>query len=175
MSTRSKNYIDKFWSKVSIGRKDDCWRWLAHIGKDGYGVFSVYSKLLKAHRFSWLITNTEKDIPEGLCICHKCDNRFCVNPNHLFLGTYVDNMQDMIKKGRQSVGMCHGKKLRGEKNGKVKLTQIQVDEMRKIAKTEKITQHELAEMYNISETQVSNILSGKRWNKYYRRPLWRKK
>lgn len=88
----------RFWSKVSIGAPDDCWEWQAYATKQGYGKFSIGKKLYMAHRVSYKLTYGDFD--QSLDCCHKCDNPRCVNPNHLFLGTTKDNMQDMLSKGR---------------------------------------------------------------------------
>ena len=90
--------MDRFWSKVKVGAADECWEWQAGLDSDGYGRIQFDGKRQGAHRFSWILHNT--DIPQGMCICHRCDNPACVNPNHLFLGTQVDNIYDMVSKNR---------------------------------------------------------------------------
>jgi len=77
-----------FWTKVSdIGTKG-CWMWKGRTGRGGYGYFTYGPKTYRAHRLSWLITRGE--IPEDIFVCHRCDVPACVNPDHLFLGTYYD-------------------------------------------------------------------------------------
>ena len=85
-------------SKVNIHGPNGCWEWQACTRPDGYGHYRYKYKNWLAHRFSWTLTNGE--ILEELCVLHKCDNRKCVNPNHLFLGTYKDNAVDRENKGR---------------------------------------------------------------------------
>jgi hypothetical protein len=109
---------ERFWLKVHIC-PEGCWEWLAHRNWGGYGKFSVNTKgKIKshfAHRMSWELTFGA--IPTGLWVLHHCDNRCCVRPDHLFLGTRIDNMRDAMEKGRFPVGM---------KSKKCKLTDEQV-------------------------------------------------
>jgi hypothetical protein len=79
-----------------------CWIWLGAIKSYGYGSIKYRNKDMRANRVSWLAFKGE--IPKGLCVLHHCDNPACVNPDHLFLGTLKDNMQDCIKKGRRHHG-----------------------------------------------------------------------
>ena len=80
---------------------DDCWEWLAYKNEGGYGYFRSNKKHTRAHRYAYEhYKNNDQPIPNNLCVCHHCDNPGCVNPNHLFLGTYKDNAQDKSRKGR---------------------------------------------------------------------------
>lgn len=87
--------MERFWNKVE--KTESCWNWIASTDRK-YGHFLFQGKLIKAHRFSFMLENGE--IPQGLDVCHHCDNPKCVRPSHLFLGTRSDNMRDMIAKGR---------------------------------------------------------------------------
>jgi hypothetical protein len=126
-----------------------CWNWIANYRR--YGHLKVDGKNTAAHRFSYSHFNGE--IPEGLLVCHKCDNSLCVNPNHLFLGTYKDNHNDMVAKNRRA-------SFAGEKNGRSKLNAIQAQEIKSISKSYR----EIAKQYNVSHTIVALIKKGKIWN-----------
>lgn len=113
VSEDSSNYwhapielTDKFWRNVLKGGPDDCWNWTGFKIR-GYGRLNYRCKSLRAHRYSYAIHR--EPIPPGLNVCHSCDNRSCVNPKHLWLGTYKDNYLDCRKKGRHSHGRKHGR------------------------------------------------------------------
>jgi len=114
----------RFWKKISKTDGNECWVWTGNSLKDGYGMFSLKNSGFLAHRVSWTIANGKIADP-SLFVLHECDNPKCVNPDHLFLGTHQDNMDDMIAKGRKRVATgdasgarTHPEKLkRGDENG----------------------------------------------------------
>lgn len=141
----------RFWSRVSVSSCDDCWLWAGSCNRDGYGTATI-GHIHGAHRVAYTLTYGE--IPPGLYVCHSCDNRACVNPNHLWLGTCRDNMRDMVLKGRSS---------HGSRNGRAKVTAEQVKEMRS-RRLRGDLQRDIALDYGISRWQVGKILNGKRWS-----------
>lgn len=93
----------RFWAKVHKHPGDGCWVWTASVIRSGYGRFGLQgagARTVGAHRFSFELANGP--IPDGMCICHRCDNPKCVRPSHLFLGSFSDNTRDAINKGRRS-------------------------------------------------------------------------
>lgn len=151
---------NKFLSKVDIKSDDECWYWASTKFPNGYGRFKFKEdgrwRDLLAHRVSYEIKNGE--IPKGLVICHKCDNRSCVNPNHLFAGTQAQNLADMDRKGRR---VNYDKS--GERNPSSKLTKEQVIEIRNKYVPKVYTGRMLAEEYGVSIPLIEKILSRRVW------------
>jgi hypothetical protein len=143
---------ERFWSKVDKKGKNECWEWLTGKNWGGYGIFSIDRRKHAAHRVSWQINIGP--IPKGKFVCHKCDNPGCVNPNHLFVGTHRENMQDMIRKGRA---------FRGYRINYHKLSSEQVEEIRLEYAQGSCRQVDLAHKHNISKTQIGRIVRGEDW------------
>ncbi len=131
----------RFWEKVEIADEDTCWLWLGATQLQGYGVFSANSKTTLAHRYSYQL---HKGPIGNLCVLHFCDNPGCVNPNHLFLGTQSNNMQDMHNKNR------HNKR---------KLTLKQLEEIRRKYIPRIYSQRELAKEYNVAQITIFDIVN----------------
>ena len=121
----------------------------------GYGAFAIGRKAHGAHRVSWELHNSP--IPDGLFVLHHCDNPLCVNPEHLFLGTQRDNMQDAYKKGRT----FHFDPEHHVTNGK--LSSVQVKEIRRLWVEDGWQQKDIRLLYGISSSNISRIITGKQW------------
>ena len=107
------NIKDRFESKFVPEPNSGCWLWVAAVDKDGYGQFWSDGNTRHAHRTSYRLYVGE--IPESLCVLHRCDVSACVNPAHLFLGTHADNIVDKVAKGRQARGDEHGSRKHPER------------------------------------------------------------
>lgn len=142
----------RFWSKVDVGEGDACWEWQAGKSDTGYGQFGIRGRLWGAHRVAWVLTFGP--IPEGLLVCHRCDNPGCVNPYHLFLGTHKDNRRDAARKGRvtKGEGVCSSK-----------LTEDEVWEIRELLE-EGVPRQEIADEFGVSRWSINAINRGKFWS-----------
>lgn len=145
----------KFWSRVRYGA--DCWEWTGPPGDVGYGTMSVSGKQRRCHRIAWVLEHGAE--PEkGLCVLHRCDNRLCVRPDHLFAGTHRDNIADMNHKGHGSRPPLHV----GERHPQAKLTRVDVETIRHLLIGGAV-QKELARRFSVTPTAINNIATGKTW------------
>ena len=147
----------RFWEKVRpcVQSGDECWEWDGATAGDGYGSFWVDGRTVPAHRFAWELEHGA--IPDGLFVCHHCDNPRCVRHHHLFLGTFQDNMDDMNAKGRNNGGGPLG-----EANGFAKLTAAQIPEIRRRYAAGE-SGPDLAREFGISQGTISLVALRKRW------------
>ena len=145
-ASRRKPIEDAFWERVVKG--PGCWDWSGLFGADGYPLLSWNAKNWRANRLS--IQFSGRQLKDGELACHTCDNPRCVNPDHLFVGTPMDNMTDARRKGRMPVG---------EKTGAAKLR----DADALAIKTSRENKDILAARYGITRASVQNIISGRTW------------
>lgn len=152
-------------AKVMKLDDSDCWLWCGTFSGNGYGALKYDGIQHIAHRAMY--KSIHGDLPRNIYVCHTCDNRWCVNPDHLFAGTPADNMRDKVEKGRQSKGDKHAdsfkssKKFRdsirrGEKHAMSKLTDAQRREILDLI-DDGMTQSAIASRYNVSQTAIFHI------------------
>ena len=157
-----KQFKERFEDKYIPEPNSGCWLWNTTVNNAGYGIVKNNNKVMVAHRASYELYC--EPIPDGMIICHKCDNRSCVNPDHLFVGSYKDNTHDMISKGRRYTGdrsviMRGNTNSQGSKNASAKLTEKQVIAIYRDTRTAK----EIAADYSINANGVYRIKNGTRW------------
>ena len=148
--------VDRFWGNVEKNGHAGCWEWKQSTGGHGYGQSWDGKTVRLTHRLAWELCVGE--IPAGMCVLHKCDNRKCVNPKHLFLGTKADNNEDMRRKGRRAPGWKTANL--GETNGMAKLTATAVIEIRSSCEPGV----SLAKRFNVTSSLISMVRRRKAWN-----------
>jgi hypothetical protein len=141
-----KTIEERFWAKVRV--TPHCWEWQASLHTQGYGQIGVGRTPRLAHRVSYELHYGP--IPDGLVVRHRCDNKICVNPDHLLLGTAADNSRDAMERGLLPYG---------DRNPQTRLTVKQVAEIRA---QRGVPQKDLAARYGVTQAHISNIQIGKR-------------
>lgn len=140
----------------AVKHPSGCWDWIGSLQANGYACVSFGWKKMLAHRFSYTVF--VGPIPDGMCVLHKCDNRRCTNPKHLFLGTLDDNNKDMWTKGRGKTW----KTPPGERCPTSKLTDLQVERIRE-ALARGDTKISIAKKFGVSKSCIKSIHSGRTW------------
>lgn len=156
VGTYSDSVKRRFEMKFVKGKPNECWEWLASRNNAGYGKMAIDNKgkLEYSHRLSYQMYKGE--IPQGLVVMHSCDNKGCVNPNHLSVGTHKDNIGSAARNGL----MNKRPRLYGEKNGAAKYTDEQILQVIELLK-QGLRQKDISEMTGISPGHVSKISLGK--------------
>ena len=140
------------WTSLSYNLVSGCWEYTKSLDKDGYGRFFWKQKYLPAHRAAWLFTFGV--IPDGIEVCHSCDNPKCCNPNHLWLGTTADNQKDCTRKGRGRIGT---------RNGRAVVNNEDVLKIRELLDSG-VGGSEIARKFGVSPTLISRINLRRSWN-----------
>lgn len=183
--------IARFWA--SVEKTDECWLWRGHLGVvpkwgERYGIFTVCAPTKKsygAHKYAYMITRGI--VPKGIVVCHECDNPICVRPDHLFLGTHVDNAQDSLAKGRRPLGAKHWthkqpdrakrifvENIRkadkfGEKNPFAKLTEDQAYHVYKLRFYKIASIKEVCAKFSVCKSSVLNLMRGATYPALFKR------
>lgn len=143
---------ERFLAKVCPEPGSGCWLWRGMVIASGYGMVRFERKMYMAHRLAWKFFRGE--IAPGLVICHKCDVRACVNPDHLFVGTMMDNIRDMKEKGRSP---------HGDKHSRSKLTAEKVSRIKAILAEDRMCMSEIAREFGVAHATISCIARGTTW------------
>ena len=147
------NTIDKLMANVSFEPNSGCWIWTGGVSGNGYGYANVNGKQVRAHRA--VFEAMRRSIPDGGCACHRCDNKLCVNPDHIFIGSHAENMADMRSKHRHRPPI-------GERSGTAKLTAEQVREIRDMASWY-VPHQEIADRFGVTRSHISHIVNRDKW------------
>jgi hypothetical protein len=153
--------IARFWAKVN--KTDGCWLWTASINNRGYGQFAYrQGKGGYAHRFSYELAYGP--IPNGMFVRHRCDTPPCVRPDHLILGTQLDNMRDMVLRGRHATMKGTAHLLRGSQHPHAQLTEEDVRAIRALAQTGRFSHRQIAALFGVTRPNIGVILRGNGWS-----------
>lgn len=151
MPTRSTE--QDFWSRLKKA-ENGCLEFCGCRSSDGYGRLIFQGRKISAHRLAYELAVGQ--IPEGMAVCHKCDNPACANPDHLFLGTQLENIADRVRKGRDG---DH----RGTANGRSKLKECDAIRIRQLHASGEFTKAEIAKQYGVSDVLVGLVVRNRIW------------
>jgi hypothetical protein len=150
----------RLYGNIRVNDKTGCWEWLGSLNGGGYGRILIGSRKdgtrrnISTHRLSYELSCGK--IPKGMEVCHKCDNRICINPDHLFIGTHQDNIDDRERKGRNVV-------YHGENKSNSKLTEQMVIEARLERENKKTSYQKLADKYGVCKKTIMCAIKGTSW------------
>lgn len=148
---KPRRVADRFWPKVGFADRRQCWEWQAFRGPLGYGRITIAAVPRNAHRVAWELEHGP--VPDGLEVCHKCDNPPCCNPEHLFLGTHTENMADAKAKGRMwKRGMSN------EENPTTRIPNAEIVKIRELYAAGGVTQRQLARAFGCTQAHISQVI-----------------
>lgn len=152
---QAKTIEERFWSRVEKRGPNECWPNSWAPGSNGRGMFTmIHGTTIYASRAAWIMTHGP--IPNGLCVLHTCDNGWCTNPKHLYLGTKGRNNTDRKERGRNY-------NQKGERSHCAKLTEAQVRQIRNLWNEGKLTQFQIARQFDMSRSAIEDIVLRKTW------------
>lgn len=154
---RGTPIADRLLASVEYDTNGGCWLWPYATGNYGYGVLYCDGRLQRAHRVAF--TLWREPIPDGFCVCHRCDTPACFNPDHLFTGTQAQNLADMTAKGRR----VEGRRACGEENASARLTTEQALAIRRTAATG-ASFTSIGRDFGVSRVTVAKIAKGHAWS-----------
>jgi predicted XRE-type DNA-binding protein len=151
----TREWAERFAAKVGKQDKDGCIPWLGARLPKGYGAIKIPKQRRQeyAHRLAWRIHHG--DIPEGVQVLHRCDHPWCVNVDHLFLGSQADNMADMKAKSRSTAG---------PRNPRARLLANDVERIKRLLASNALTQRQIAALFGVHQVTISKIAKGHRWS-----------
>lgn len=177
MSLSRLTDAERFFNLVMPEPNSGCWLWYANTYPLGYGCFKYKGRTVRAHR--WAYNHFVGPIPEGIYVCHRCDIKCCVNPDHLFLGTHADNTADMVRKGRHSwakdreramagirkaceVQRQTGSRAVGERMPNAKFVEAEIKDVRLLSKSG-WSNSQIARKFGVSRPAIWAIVNNRAW------------
>lgn len=164
----SRRDEDRFWNAIDkTSSVTNCWLWKGPLLSSRYGQFFTSGKMFRAHRVSFILSGGD-DLCNGSLVLHRCRNRHCVNPAHLYSGTQKQNCADREKDGTVARGNRHGSHqhpeiVQGESNGNSKLTESLVRAMR-IMRSTGISYKQLGRIFGVTNVHAAYVCKGKNWS-----------
>lgn len=146
----------RFLSRIIL-TNTGCWEWMGATDTKGYGRMVYRGKIVGTHQYAYIHYVGNRN---GLCVCHHCDNPPCCNPDHLFLGTQLENIRDCSKKGRMK---NNGKHIRGEGNPKAKLSRLDIPIIKSMFIPYKMSCAKIARLYGVNTSTIQRIIYNKSW------------
>ncbi len=168
-----KGAIDRLTGGTLVLDDESCWNWDRFINRGGYGTTFIArpsplrSLTVVAHRLSWILAN-QSNIPDGQMVLHCCDNRRCVNPHHLRIGTAKDNTRDAIERGRRAVQ--NGRQIKGEGNPNAKLTSDDILSIVEKYEAGGVTYVGLSKEYGVNRATIGQIVRRDSWKHIHSTP-----